>query len=138
MQIRSPTAAPGSGYGACYGLTIVDALHIAQLCKSNHTKYHLELAQNEMLAIDDLDTEPVEVMDYGNIITPVINLLTKRYEAHLFTIVTTNLYPKEIHKRYGDRIADRLNVSFPVTMQRFIIQSFQAEEVFDSLTRLIH
>lgn len=91
-----------------------------------------------MLAIDDLDTEPVEVMDYGNIITPVINLLTKRYEAHLFTIVTTNLYPKEIHKRYGDRIADRLNVSFPVTMQRFIIQFFQAEEVFDSLTRLIH
>ena len=107
MQIRSPTADPGSSYGACYGLTIVDALHIAQLCKSNHTKYHLELAQNEMLAIDDLGTEPVEVMDYGNIITPVINLLTKRYEAHLFTIVTTNLDPKEIHKRYGDRIADR-------------------------------
>ena len=47
-----------------------------------------------MLAIDDLGTEPVEVMDYGNIITPVINLLTKRYEAHLFTIVTTNLDPK--------------------------------------------
>lgn len=68
------------------------------------------------LAIDDLGTEPVEVMDYGNIITPVINLLTKRYEAHLFTIVTTNLDPKEIHKRYDDRIADRLNVSFPVTM----------------------
>ena len=108
LQIRRPTADPGSSYGACYGLTIVDALHIAQLCKSNHTKY-LELVQNEMLAIDDLGTEPVEVMDYGNIITPVIDLLTKRYEAQLFTIVTTNLNPKEIRKRYGDRIADRLN-----------------------------
>ena len=50
-----------------------------------------------------------EVMDYGNIITPIIDLLTKRYEAKLFTIVTTNLEPKEIRQRYGDRIADRLN-----------------------------
>lgn len=45
----------------------------------------------------------------GNIITPIIDLLTKRYEAQLFTIVTTNLDPKDIRKRYGDRIADRLN-----------------------------
>ena len=59
--------------------------------------------------IDDLGIEPVEVMDYGNIMTPVIDLLTKRYEAQLFTIVTTNLDPKDIRKRYGDRIADRLN-----------------------------
>lgn len=93
---------------ACYGLTIVDALQIAQLCKTNHTKY-IELVQDDMLAIDDLGTEPVEVMDYGNIITPVIDLLTKRYEAQLFTNVTTNLDPKDIRKRYGDRIADRLN-----------------------------
>jgi len=62
-----------------------------------------------MLTIDDLGTEPVEVMDYGNIMTPVIDLLTKRYEAQLFTIVTTILAPKDIHKRYGDRIDDRLN-----------------------------
>lgn len=108
LQIRKPTATTGSLYGAYYGLTIVDALHIAQLCKTNHTKY-LELVQDDMLAIDDLGTEPVEVMDYGNIMTPVIDLLTKRYEAQLFTIVTTNLDPKDIRKRYGDRIADRLN-----------------------------
>ncbi len=108
LQIRKPTAPPGSSYGAYYGLTIVDALQIAQLCKTNHTKY-LELVQDDMLAIDDLGTEPVEVMDYGNIMTPVIDLLTKRYEAQLFTIVTTNLDPKDIRKRYGDRIADRLN-----------------------------
>ena len=108
LQIRKPTATTESIYGAYYGLQIVDALQIAQLCKTNHTKY-LEVAQEDMLAIDDLGTEPVEVMDYGNIITPVIDLLTKRYEAQLFTIVTTNLDPKDIRKRYGDRIADRLN-----------------------------
>ena len=32
LQIRKPTAAPGSSYGACCGLIIVDALQIAQLC----------------------------------------------------------------------------------------------------------
>ena len=107
LQIRKPTATTGL-YGTYYGLTIVDALHIVQLCKTNHVKY-IELAQDDMLAIDDLGTEPVEVMDYGNIMTPVIDLLTKRYEAQLFTIVTTNLDPKDIRKRYSDRIADRLN-----------------------------
>ena len=108
LQIRKPTTTTGSLYGAYYGLQIVDALQIAQLCKTNHAKY-LELTQDDMLAIDDLGTEPVEVMDYGNIMTPVIDLLTKRYEAQQFTIVTTNLDPKDIRKRYGDRIADRLN-----------------------------
>lgn len=108
LQIRKPTATTDSLYGTYYGVTIVNALQITQLCKTNHTKYR-EVAQDDMLAIDDLGTQPVEMMDYGNIMTPVIDLLTKRYEAQLFTIVTTNLDPKDIRKRYGDRIADRLN-----------------------------
>ena len=62
-----------------------------------------------MLGIDDLGTEPQEVMDFGNVVTPVIDLLTKRYDEQLFTIITTNLTPKQIRKHYGDRIADRLN-----------------------------
>ena len=62
-----------------------------------------------MLGIDDLGTEPSEVMDYGNVYTPVIDLLTKRYEEQLFTIITTNLTPQQIREHYDDRIADRLN-----------------------------
>lgn len=62
-----------------------------------------------MLGIDDLGTEPIEVLDYGNPLFPVIDLLTKRYEAQLFTFVTSNLRPEEIRERYGVRIADRLN-----------------------------
>ena len=58
-----------------------------------------------MLGFDDLGTEPSEVMNYGNVYTPVIDLLTKRYEEQLFTIITTNLTPQQ----NGDRIADRLN-----------------------------
>ena len=51
----------------------------------------------------------MEVMSYGNIMNPVIELLSKRYDAQLFTIVTTNLQPRQIRERYGERIAERLN-----------------------------
>ena len=91
-----------------YGIRIVDAKNIAYLCKNNHEEYR-KLIRVDMLGIDDLGAEPSEVMDYGNVYTPVIDLLTKRYEEQLFTIITTNLTPQQIRGHYGDRIADRLN-----------------------------
>ena len=90
-----------------YGMRIMDAKSIVYLYKSNYNQW-LSLAQCEMLAIDDLGIEPLELLDYGNVISPVIDLLTKRYEEQLFTIITTNLTPPEISARYGERIADRL------------------------------
>jgi DNA replication protein DnaC len=38
-----------------------------------------------------------------------VEMLTKRYDMQLFTIITTNLTPSEIREKYGDRIADRMN-----------------------------
>lgn len=61
------------------------------------------------LAIDDLGIEPREVLVYGNICTPLIDLMTNRYERQLVTIITSNLVPKKIREEYGSRIADRLN-----------------------------
>lgn len=61
------------------------------------------------LAIDDLGCEPAEVLDYGNVITPAVELLSFRYERRLMTIITTNLLPRQIREKYGDRIADRFN-----------------------------
>lgn len=91
-----------------YGIRIEDAKSIAYLCKNNNESYR-NLFNVDMLGIDDLGIEPVEVMDYGNVCTPIIDLLTKRYEKQLFTFITTNLTPQQIRERYGDRIADRLN-----------------------------
>jgi DNA replication protein DnaC len=48
-------------------------------------------------------------MDFGNVLCPIVDLLTKRYDMQLFTIITTNLTPSEIREKYGDRIADRMN-----------------------------
>ena len=63
----------------------------------------------KVLCIDDIGLEPTEVLDYGNAINPVIEILEHRYRQQLFTFITTNLTPKQIREKYGDRIADRFN-----------------------------
>ena len=65
--------------------------------------------------IDDLGTEPVEWVEYGNVLTPLIDTLYWRYEQRMKTIVTTNLKPEEIKERYGKRIADRFAEEYIIT-----------------------
>ena len=89
-------------------LKIQNTRTIMELYKKDYPNY-LNLSRCEMLAIDDMGTEALEFVDYGNIFTPIIDLISTRYEHQSFTIVSTNLTPKQIQERYGDRIADRLN-----------------------------
>lgn len=71
---------------------------------------YLATIQNRpMLAIDDLGEEAKEAVSYGNVLTPIIDLIEHRYSRRLFTIVTTNLSPSEIYDKYGARIASRLS-----------------------------
>ena len=42
----------------------MDAKYIAYLCKNNYEAYR-KLINVDMLGIDDLGTEPSEVLDYG-------------------------------------------------------------------------
>lgn len=65
-----------------------------------------------VLFLDDLGREPTEVLKYGNVTSPITELLEYRYNQRLTTIVTTNLEPSEIREKYGDRIADRFNEMF--------------------------
>ena len=108
QQLLNSLHIPKPDHDGTYGIQIVDAKYIAYLCKNNYEAYR-KLISVDMLGIDDLGTEPSEVLDYGNVYTPVIDLLTKRYEEQLFTVITTNLTPQQIRGHYGDRIADRLN-----------------------------
>lgn len=91
-----------------HSMRIVNARAVAMLCKEDYEEWR-ELSNKKMLAIDDFGTEPLEVMDYGNVLYPLTDLLTIRYDRRLFTIITTNLTPPEIRSKYGERIADRLN-----------------------------
>lgn len=89
----------------------VSAKEVARLNRSDYKAYD-RISKLPMLAIDDLGLEPTEVLSYGNVLNPVIDLLTYRYDEQLFTIVTTNLEPQQIREKYGDRIADRFNEMF--------------------------
>lgn len=100
-------------------MDVFKAKEIAQISKDQ--KRFRELMQRPMLAVDDLGTEPLEVFDYNNVNTPLIDLIDYRYSRQLFTFITTNLLAQSknkdemtIRKRYKDRIADRFNEMFHV------------------------
>lgn len=100
-------------------IRIVDARKIATLAKDSKADFET-LTTTKMLGIDDLGTEPLTVKSYGNEITPVVELLTERYNKRLFTVITTNLAKKivdgrevdEIQEIYGDRLFDRFREMF--------------------------
>ena len=97
-------------------MQIVDAKDIVNIAKD--WKAANNLRQRDMLAIDDLGKEPTEVLDYGNVLSPVIDLLEYRYQQQLFTAVTTNLTSVEIRDKYRSRIADRFNEMMQVIIFR--------------------
>ena len=108
QQLLNYLSIPNPDGHGNYGIQITESKYVAYLARTDY-KAFLQLSQKDMLGIDDLGTEPIEVVDFGNVVTPVIDLLAKRYDEQLFTIITTNLTPKQIREHYGDRIADRLN-----------------------------
>lgn len=91
-----------------YGMRIYNARQLASICRSDYKEFH-QICGLKMLAIDDLGTEPFEVNDYSNTLTPLSDLLLERYDKRLFTIVTTNLTPDQLREKYGERLADRFN-----------------------------
>ena len=64
--------------------------------------------ESDILMIDDLGHEPTEIMHYGMILTPLIDILERRYARQKTTIISSNLTVSEIAEKYKYRIADRL------------------------------
>ncbi len=93
------------------GLVIIDAKDVAGMTKDK-PMFNRNIRTVSMMAVEDMGREPVEVMDYGNVTNPVIDLMEYRYNEQLFTVVTTNLSPKQIAEKYGKRLADRFNEMF--------------------------
>lgn len=96
------------GYSNRKTIRFMTAKEICRLLKSDIRGYE-KLFTEEMLIIDDLGEEPKEVMIYGSIETPMIDLISERYERRLFTIITSNLESDAIGEKYGARIYDRLS-----------------------------
>lgn len=88
-------------------IQVTSARRLTQVAKDENCMAEAKTAK--VLCIDDIGLEPTEVLDYGNAINPVIEIIEHRYRQQLFTFITTNLTPRQIREKYGDRVADRFN-----------------------------
>ena len=91
-----------------YVFPLCNAKDLAMRSKGNYNDWR-NVMRYQLMIVDDLGTEPREVMEFGNVYTPLIDLISTRYEEQLFTIFTTNLTPAQLEEKYGKRIVDRLN-----------------------------
>lgn len=94
------------------GLLIVDAKEVVNYTNDLHVWRRFR--DTPLLAIDDMGKEPVEVLRYGNVTSPVLDLLEYRYQNQLFTMVSTNMAPGNVKGTYGVRLADRFKEMFEV------------------------
>lgn len=90
-----------------YDVKVVDAKYIQAYFKT--TEDRKSLFNSDILAIEDMGREATEIAEYGNLYSPVIDLLEHRYNRQLTTLITTNLTATQIREKYKDRIADRFN-----------------------------
>ena len=103
---KDPVAYDYCGQQADAFLRVVKAYELNEMFMNEPSTFKC-LKSVGLLAIDDLGTEALEIQSYGNLFSPITDLLYARYDNRLFTIISTNLTPKKIRDRYGDRIADR-------------------------------
>ena len=66
------------------------------------------------LVIDEFGREPKQVMDFGNLRSPIIELLCERYDTGAWTHGTTNFTLDTFYaeNQYGQMTADRLKSMF--------------------------
>lgn len=87
------------------------AISLVKLYSDSPEQYN-RMANQELLFVDDLGTEPVNIKIYGNEFSPVTELLYNRYDRQRWTIVTSNLSDEQLKERYGARIDDRMREMF--------------------------
>lgn len=107
LQLKDPLVSTSTDIRQA-GLCIVTAKDICSKFMESQTNYR-RFRETSLLALDDLGNEPSEIISYGNLLTPIEDLLEYRYQRRLFTVITTNISPKQIRSNYGDRIASRFN-----------------------------
>ena len=101
-----------NGYSQRQTFKFYTAKDICRLCaaaekfKEQYDEYS-RIRTEPMLIIDDLGEEPTEVMSYGMVHTPVIDIINSRYASRKLTVITTNLNAAELADKYGPRIDER-------------------------------
>ncbi len=97
------------GYSQRLKPQLTTAKEVARLIAAEATRAEYNAVTAEpLLFIDDMGAEPAEVISYGMVYNPLVDLIDVRYNRNLPTIITTNLTSKEIADKYGIRTLDRL------------------------------
>ncbi|MCM1293046.1 MAG: hypothetical protein NC111_06610 [Bacteroides sp.] len=84
-----------------------------------------DFIDNSIVAIDDVGNEPKEILEYGNVITPMVELISQRYKVQAYTLVTSNLSPAQIKDKYDERISDRCREMF--TTIKFLNSTYRTK-----------
>lgn len=98
------------GYNGRELVCFMTSRQITRLCENEKKRDEYDaLFTRKMLIIDELGEEPKEILRFGNIENPLLNIIYERYDKRLFTIITTNLNTDEISAKYGERVYDRFS-----------------------------
>lgn len=89
-------------------LVVMDAVELTKIYSRSEEDF-AALRSEPLLGIEDMGREAEQVKNFGNAASPMCELLEFRYSRMLYTVISTNLTPKEIRQKYGARIADRFN-----------------------------
>lgn len=111
LEMRDPSAPSTEIRELC--LPVFTASDIARIFTTDSEAYD-RITKKYALAIDDVGTEPMELLVYGNVYSPVKELMYRRYNDSAFTIISTNLNGEEFIDKYGSRIGDRIREMFRV------------------------
>lgn len=107
LRVRNPVS------NVVYSLPIFTAKQLVRVFRDRPREWDAAVGR-DLLAIDDLGVEPRDVKDYGNVESPIIDLISERYDRQLPMVITSNLTPQCISEIYGERIADRLRETMQV------------------------
>ena len=96
-------------------MAMVDAREMVRIYIRDYDEEFRLLKSRKYLIIDDLGTDQKEVVLYGTVFNPFMELLDYRYEKLLPTIVVSNLNAHGISEKYGDpRLPDRMREMFRI------------------------
>lgn len=90
-----------------YTRKITTQIH-SKLLASQLKTNGIDFYKKKPLFIDEIGREEEKAIDYGNVIKPVIDLLSMRYEYGARTYATTNFKYEKLETFYGDFIRDRM------------------------------
>ncbi len=112
MVVNAYLSMPDNRANPVKGFVLYDAVGLTKLL-TNSAGFGA-VPNDCVLGIDDLGTEAIETVSYGNVTRPIVELLSGRYERRERTVITSNLTPGEIESRYGKRLADRFREEYVI------------------------